>query len=131
MAIEEAKKALKTDNTPIGCVIVYNDKVIAKAYNKKNSLNDPTKHAEIIAISKACKSLNSWRLNDCDLYVTLEPCYMCKGAIAEARIKNVYYLLSSNYYEMLDVNKSNISFSIVEDKYNYKSIIGNFFKNKR
>ncbi len=90
-AIKEAKKALKIGEVPVGAVIVKDGKIIARAYNKKETKKDSTKHAEIIAINKASKKLGAWRLNDCDMYVTLEPCAMCAGAIIQARIKNVYY----------------------------------------
>ena len=99
IAINEAKKAQKRGNVPIGAVIVKNNRIISKAYNTKNSKNIAIDHAEILAIKKACKKLKSWRLNDCTIYVTLEPCPMCMGAIVESRISNVVYLTSSNYYE--------------------------------
>ena len=75
---------------PIGVVIVKDDKIIARAHNQKEEKNSPIKHAEIIAIEKACKKLNNWRLNDCEMYVTLEPCSMCAGAILNSRIKKIY-----------------------------------------
>ncbi len=75
---------------PVGAVIVYNGEVIARAHNQKEQLHDPTAHAEILAIRKAASVLQDWRLEDCDLYVTLEPCPMCMAAIREARIRRVY-----------------------------------------
>ncbi len=90
-AYKQAKKALDIDEVPVGAVIVKEGKIIARAYNKKESINNPLGHAEILVIKKACKKLNSWRLIDCDLYVTLEPCAMCVGAIVHSRFKNVYY----------------------------------------
>ena len=89
-ALKEAKKAYKKKEVPVGVVIVKDDKIIARAYNQKEMKNSPIKHAEIIAIEKACKKLNNWRLNDCEMYVTLEPCPMCTGAIVNSRIKKVY-----------------------------------------
>ena len=89
-ALKEAKKAYKKLEVPVGVVIVKDDKIIARAYNQKESKNSPIKHAEIIAIEKACKKLNNWRLNDCDMYVTLEPCSMCAGAIINSRIRKIY-----------------------------------------
>ena len=89
-ALKEAKKAYKKEEVPVGVVIVKDDKIIARAYNQKEMKNSPIKHAEIIAIEKACKKLNNWRLNDCEMYVTLEPCPMCTGAIINSRIKKVY-----------------------------------------
>lgn len=91
IALLEAKKAFKLDETPVGCVIVRNGEIIAKAYNKRETKKNALCHAEIIAIDKACKKLGGWRLLDCDIYVTLEPCPMCMGAIIGARIENVYF----------------------------------------
>ena len=96
IALLEAKKAFKKEETPVGCVIVKNNKIISKAHNKKNKTNRITDHAEIIAITKANKKLKNWRLEGCDLYVTLEPCPMCASAIEQARINNVYTITSNN-----------------------------------
>lgn len=90
-ALKEAKKAYDKLEVPVGAVIVKDNKIIARAYNQKETKYDTTKHAEILAIQKASKKLKSWRLNDCDLYVTLEPCTMCAGAIINARIRKVYF----------------------------------------
>ena len=89
-ALKEAQKAYKKLEIPVGAVIVKDGKIIAKAHNIKEEEKDTTKHAEIIAIQKASKKLNTWRLNDCEMYVTLEPCSMCAGAIIQARLKKVY-----------------------------------------
>jgi len=88
-AIKEAKKAAKIGEVPIGCVIVYEDKVIARGYNKRNTKKTTLAHAELLAIQKASKKLGDWRLEDCTMYVTLEPCQMCAGAIIQARMKEV------------------------------------------
>ena len=90
VALKEAKKAYKKLEIPVGAVIVKNGEIIAKAHNIKEEKKDTTKHAQIIAIQKASKKLESSRLNDCELYVTLEPCPMCAGAIIQSRIKKVY-----------------------------------------
>ena len=90
-AMEEAKKAYSIGEVPIGCVIVYKDKIIARGYNKRESSQLSLAHAEVIAIKKACKKLNSWRLEDTKMYITLEPCVMCAGAIIQSRIPYVYY----------------------------------------
>ena len=140
LALEMAKKAEKKDEVPIGAVIVLNGKVIAKAYNKKESKNLATAHAEILAINKASKKLKSWRLDGAELYVTLEPCPMCAGAITNARIKKVYF----GAYEPKSgsaVSKFNI---LTESGLNHvteyeggvmeeecSSIIKNYFKKKR
>lgn len=91
IALKEAKKAYIKDDVPVGCIIVKNNKVIAKAYNKKENKNVAIYHAEIIAIEKACKKLKTWHLENCVLYTTLEPCLMCCGAIHQSRIKKVIY----------------------------------------
>ncbi len=130
-AIKQAKIAQNKGNIPVGAVIVMNNKIISKAYNKKNSKKVSTYHAEILAIIKACKKLKSWRLNECDLYVTLEPCNMCLSAIGESRIKNVYYLLKSNYKDVETANKKNIRINKLLDIYGYNEILSDFFKDKR
>ena len=89
-ALKEAKKAERILEVPVGAVIVKDNKIIARAYNQKETKCDTTKHAEMIAIQKASKRLKSWRLTDCEMYVTLEPCSMCAGAIINARIRNVF-----------------------------------------
>ena len=88
-ALKQAKKAALIDEVPIGCVIVHDDKIIARGYNKRNKLNSTLGHAEISAIKKASKALGDWRLEECTMYVTLEPCPMCAGAIVQARIPKV------------------------------------------
>ena len=89
-AIKEAKKAYKKLEVPVGAVIVKNGEIIARAHNLKETKFDTTKHAEILAIQKASKKLKSWRLLDCEMYITLEPCTMCAGAIINSRIKKIY-----------------------------------------
>ena len=89
-ALKEAFKAYKKLEVPIGAVIVKDNKIIARGHNLKEEKQNTLKHAEIIAIEKASKKLNNWRLNDCEMYVTLEPCAMCAGAIINSRIKKVY-----------------------------------------
>lgn len=89
-ALKEAKKAYDKLEVPVGAVIVKDGKIIARAHNLKETKYDTTKHAEILAIQKASKKLESWRLLDCEMYVTLEPCSMCAGALINARIKKVY-----------------------------------------
>ena len=89
-ALKEAEKAYKKLEVPVGAVIVKDGKIIARAHNQKETKTDTTKHAEILAIQKASKKLESWRLIDCEMYITLEPCSMCAGAIINSRIKKVY-----------------------------------------
>lgn len=88
-AIKQARKAAKIDEVPIGCVIVCDDKIIARGYNRRNTDKSTLAHAEIIAIRKAAKVIGDWRLEDCTMYITLEPCPMCAGAIVQARIPRV------------------------------------------
>ena len=89
-ALKEAEKAYRKLEVPVGAVIVKDGKIIARAHNQKETKTDTTKHAEILAIQKASKKLKSWRLIDCEMYVTLEPCSMCAGAMINSRIKKVY-----------------------------------------
>ena len=88
-AIRQAKKAYALEEVPIGCVIVYEGKIIGRGYNRRTTDKDPLAHAEMIAMKKASKKMNDWRLENCTMYVTLEPCQMCAGAIVQARIKKV------------------------------------------
>jgi len=91
MALAEAEKGFKKDEVPVGAVVVADGKVIARAHNLRESLVDPTAHAEILALKKAGKKLGGWRLNDAMLYTTLEPCPMCAGAVVHSRIKELVY----------------------------------------
>ena len=88
-AIKQAKKAAAIGDVPIGCVIVEDDKIIARAYNQRNKKKTTLAHAELLAMKKACKKLGDWRLEDCTMYITLEPCQMCAGAIVQARVTRV------------------------------------------
>lgn len=89
-ALREAEKAKALGDVPIGCVLVMDGKIIARGYNKRTATNDVLNHAEIIAIRKACRVRGDWRLEECEMYVTLEPCPMCAGAIVQARIPKVH-----------------------------------------
>ena len=95
-ALKEAKKAYSKDEVPVGAIIVKNGKIIARAHNLKETKKLATSHAEILAIQKASKKLDAWRLENCELYVTLEPCPMCSGAIIQSRIKKVYIGTTDN-----------------------------------
>jgi tRNA(adenine34) deaminase len=90
-ALLEAEKALDENEVPVGAVVVHENKIIGRGYNRVEGLNDATAHAEIIALTAASNNLCRWRLNDCDIYVTLEPCIMCTGALLASRIKNLYF----------------------------------------
>lgn len=91
IALDEAHLAIKEGEMPVGAVVVKNGEVIATGHNIRNISHDPTLHAEIVAIREACRKLGDWRLSDCDLYVTLEPCVMCSGAIINSRMNSVYF----------------------------------------
>lgn len=134
-AYKQALKALNIDEVPVGAVIVKEGKIIARAYNKKETTNDPLGHCEILVIKKASKKLNSWRLIDCDLYVTLEPCLMCMGAIIHSRIKNVYYGAGDSRYGASDILKYK-NFNHVPNMIDLKQekcslILKDYFKGKR
>ena len=90
-AIKEAEKAIELGECPIGCVIVKDGKVFVRAHNLRLTRGNSLAHAEVIAVDKACKKLGDWRLEDCDMYVTLEPCTMCAGALIQSRIRKVYF----------------------------------------
>lgn len=90
-ALKQAKKGFDKGECPIGCVIVKDGKVLVRSHNMKLTKCNPILHAEVVAIDKACKKIGDWRLNDCDMYVTLEPCTMCAGAIIQSRIRKVYF----------------------------------------
>lgn len=113
-ALKEARKAYLIDEVPVGCVIVKDDKIIARGYNKREKLESSLAHAEIIAIKKACKRLNSWRLDDCIMYITLEPCVMCGGAIIQSRIPKVIY---GAYDYRFGVHKS--KFNLFDIQFNH------------
>ncbi len=120
-------KAKKNGDIPVSALIIKNNKIIAKAYNKKIKNNNPLDHAEIIAIKKACNKLKTYNLNDCELYVTLKPCKMCEEVINECRLKKVYYYLDQN-----KIINNTINYIKLEDKnmYFFKEI-KEFFKDKR
>lgn len=137
-AFKEAQKALNKDEVPIGAVIVKDGKIVARGRNSREKSQNALKHAEIIAINKACKKLKSWRLDGCEIYVTLEPCPMCAGAIANARISKVVYGAKETTSEdnlcelILKSNRLNHKPKIEyrENKF-CKDILQDFFKNKR
>lgn len=138
-AMKEAMKALKRDEVPVGCVIVKDNKIVGRGYDKRESTNDSTAHSEIIAIRKAAKKLGDWRLEDCDLYVTLEPCAMCLGASILARIRRIIYGAEnpkfgaiSSVINLLDYkwnHKIKVVSGILKDE--CSEILKQYFKNKR
>ncbi|AIS51255.1 tRNA-specific adenosine deaminase TadA [Thermoanaerobacter kivui] len=139
-AILEAKKSYQLGEVPVGAVIVKGRQIIGRGFNQKESANDATAHAEILAIREACKTLGSWRLDDCSMYVTLEPCPMCAGAILEARIKRVYIGAESDKSgaagTVVDIlnnsylgSKTEVYFGIMEEE--CKTLLKDFFENLR
>ena len=136
-ALKCAQKAYEIDDVPVGCVIVHEGKVIASGYNRRENDKNALKHAEITAINRACRKLGGWRLIDCDMYVTLEPCTMCGGAIMNSRIKNVYVGLrdpkSGAFGSVCDLSamglnhKVNVEFGYEEEKC-YEHLHGYFQK---
>ena len=139
-AIKEAKKAELIDEVPIGCIIVKDGKIISRGHNIRETKQNPIGHAEIVAITKASKKLNSWRLDGCDIYITLEPCIMCSGAIIQSRIRHIYFgafdpkggALGSSI-DVLQANNINhhpeIFSGILQEE--CASLLTNYFKNKR
>ena len=139
-AIKEAKKALREDEVPIGAVVVIDGKIISRGHNSREKSQNAIKHAEIIAIEKACKKLKSWRLDNATIYVTLEPCPMCAGAISNARIKKLIYgakekTSNDNLCQtILTSERLNHKTEIVFDntfENEISSMLSNFFKQKR
>ena len=140
IAFEYAEKAYSNNEVPIGAVIVKNNEIIGYGYNSKEENNSVLKHAELIAIEKASEYLNNWRLEDCDIYVTLDPCPMCASAIKQSRIRNVYSALNNtdeNYLEIIEsiFNSDNTNPSVnfisnlAVDK--SKNLLNSFFKKQR
>ena len=140
MALVEAVAAFEESEVPVGAVIVHHNEVVAAAHNQREQLQDPTAHAEMIAITQAAESLGSWRLEDCTLYVTLEPCPMCAGAIVQARIPFVVYGATdpkagavTSLFELLDDSRLNhrceIKSGILADE--CSEILREFFRQQR
>ena len=138
-ALENAKIAFENGDVPVGAVIVQDGKIIAEAYNERELDSRATAHAEILAIERACQRLQRWRLSDCEMYVTLEPCTMCAGAILNARLGKLYYaikdansgafgsVLNLNSYPLL--HKVQTEMGICEEE--SRELLSNFFKEKR
>ncbi len=140
LAIKEAEKAAFKDEVPVGCVIVKNGKILAKTHNLREKSNQVMAHAEMLALQKVNKKLKSWRIPDVDVYVTLEPCIMCAGALIQARVANIYFGAydfsggafgsSINVLEAKDINHH----PVVEGGHLQEEcslLIKNYFKNKR
>jgi len=128
LAVKEAKKAYKRGEVPVGAVIVYKNKIIAKSHNTRQKKHMVINHAEILAILKVSKKLKDWRLNGCDMYVTLKPCSMCEKIISESRLDNVFYITdkqsNKNEYSNTKYTQTNVCCE-------YINILSTFFKNLR
>lgn len=139
LALEEAKKAYKIDEVPVGAIIVYKDEVIASGYNQRETKNNSLAHAEILAINQACNYLDSWRLIDCEMYVTLEPCPMCAGAIINSRISKLIYATQDlksgsvnsilNMFDLPFNHKPEVIADVLADE--SSELLKNFFKQLR
>ena len=125
--LQLADKAESIGDIPVGAIVVKNDYIIGRGYNNRIITKNPTNHAEVNAIEEACKYIKDWRLNECDLYVTLEPCDMCLEVIKESRIRNVYYLLENN--EKHKYKRTLVRNLYIDEntKDNYKKKISDFF----
>ena len=139
-ALKQAKKARDIEEVPIGCVIVYQNKIIGRGYNRRRVDKNTLSHAELNAIKKASKKMGDWRLDDCEMYVTLEPCQMCAGAIVQSRIKKVYIGCmnpkagcAGSILNLLQVEKFNHQVEIIKGilEEECSSIMKEFFKNLR
>jgi tRNA(adenine34) deaminase len=139
-ALTEAEKALDENEVPIGAVVVFKNKIIGKGYNQVEKLKDPTAHAEMLAITAASNSLQSWRLNECDLYVNVEPCVMCTGAAIAARINSIYFSIfepksgaCGSLYNIAGENKVNHRINIYSGLFEEESrkLMKEFFKKNR
>lgn len=134
------KKAFEEDEVPIGCVIVKNNQILALTHNRKEQMNSATKHAEILAIEEASSKLNNWRLDGCDVYITLEPCPMCASALKQARVSHIFCGLSNSDFrnyeivlKILESDKNNASVPVINDLAVEKvdKIMKDFFRNRR
>lgn len=128
-AMKLAKNAFEEDEVPVGAVVVCDNRIIGKGYNQVEKLNDPTAHAEILAITAACNFLDSKYLDRCTLYITLEPCMMCTGAIRESQIQRVVYAATDTSHRKLEPNLFELKTGLMENE--SSTLIKTFFKKKR
>ena len=139
-ALQEAEEALEHDEVPVGAVVVFEDKIIGRGYNQVEKLKDATAHAEMIAITAAENHLGDWRLTDCDIYITVEPCLMCTGAILSSRIKRIYFSVfdpkfgaCGSVYNVAQEGKVNHKVEVFSGLLEQESslLLQEFFKKKR
>ncbi len=140
VALEEALKSYKKGDVPVGAIIVYKNKIIAKAHNSKEQNKNAIEHAEILAISQACKKLKTWHLEECTIYVTLEPCLMCAGALIQSRIGKLVFATENEKFGYVGSisnvlnNRNNNHHPIIISgicKEESQKLLKNFFKDKR
>lgn len=140
LLLKEARKAYEKEEVPISAVIIKDGKIISKAHNLKESKNSVLAHAEILAVEKACKKLNNWRLDGCDIYITLEPCSMCAAVLHQSRIDNIYFFTKRencgnyNLLEQILVEKNSnkiTKYSYIDYSDESKKLLQDFFKNRR
>jgi tRNA(adenine34) deaminase len=139
-ALQEAEKAFEKDEVPVGAVVVHENRIIGRGHNQAEQLKDPTAHAEMIAITAASNHLANWRLNNCDIYVTLEPCVMCTGALLNARINSIYFSsfdpkfgACGSLYNLAEEGKYNHKIKLFSGLYSVESekLLKDFFLKKR
>ena len=139
-ALQEAEKALLDDEVPVGAVVVHENKIIGRGYNQVERLKDATAHAEMIALTAAANHLSNWRLTECDIYVTLEPCIMCTGAMLASRINNIYFAAydpkfgaCGSIYNIAEEGKYNHRINVFSGIYSAESenLLRSFFAKKR
>lgn len=139
IALEEAELGYKEGEIPVGAVIVSNNKILCRTHNEKEKYKNALKHAELLAIDYATNLMGDWRLNECDIYITMEPCLMCVGALIQCRIKNIYYLIDNPKFgglKKINMNEYNHKINIIKIDNerlinNYKELLKTFFKDKR
>ena len=139
-ALQEAEKALLDDEVPVGAVVVHDNKIIGRGFNQVERLKDATAHAEMIALTAAANHISNWRLNECDIYVTLEPCIMCTGAMLASRINNIYFAAydskfgaCGSIYNLAEEGKYNHKINVFSGIYSSESenLLRSFFLKKR
>ena len=138
-ALDNAKIAFENGDVPVGAVIVKDGEIIAQAYNEREKTGSATAHAEIVAIERACEKLGRWRLSDCEIYVTLEPCPMCAGAILNARMGKLYYALkesnSGSFGSVINLNSYPLLYKVPTEcglcEEESRDLLSSFFKRKR
>ena len=133
IAIDEAKKSLKNGDIPVGALIIRNNKIISRAHNEKELQQNAVKHAEVLAIEKACNKMKTWHLDDCTLYTTMEPCLMCSGAVVQSRIKKVVFGIKNEKFGYSELLSSKYKIECIKEDENGEilKMIKKFFEQRR